>query len=84
MKNPLQIFRREEALLTEDDIRPSEFARATELEVYASRTRDIIVGLDEQISTLERQIEEAIAALGDKKRIRDSQNLALRYMEGDI
>lgn len=84
MKNPLQIFRREEALLTEDDIPSSDFKPATELEVFAARTRDIVEGLDQQISTLERQIEAAIARAGDLKRIRDSQNLALRYMEGDI
>lgn len=84
MKNPLQLFRREEVLLTEDDIPSHSFSPATELEVFAARTRDIVGGLDEQISNLDRQINEAIARLGDLKRIREGQSLALRYMEGDI
>lgn len=82
----LSLFNREEVDvgIEPTDLVEPDFRPATELEVFASRTRQIVDGLDVQIADLDRQITEAIARLGDLKRIRDGQNLALRYMEGEI
>lgn len=80
----LSIFRRRDEVVLapedlNDDIRPM-----TELEQFASATRTIVGGLEEKIESLDAEINRKIAQLGDLRRIRDSQALALRYMEGDI
>jgi hypothetical protein len=70
-----------EVVLTDDDF---DFAPMTELETFAARTREIVGGLDSQIADLDAEINAKIARLGDLRRIRASQDLALRYMEDGI
>lgn len=83
--NLLSFFRPDEgAVLLPEDLNLPEYKPATELEVFASRVRQIVTGLDTQIADSEVQLEQLIARIADLKRIRDGQNLALRYMEGDI
>lgn len=62
-----------------DDVRPM-----TELEQFASATRNIVAGLDEKITALDDEINRKIHQLSDLRRIRSAQDLALRHMEGEI
>lgn len=71
-----------EVVLTDDDF--SSFAPMSELETFAARTREIVGGLDAQIADLDAEINAKIARLGNLRRIRSAQDLALRHMEGEI
>lgn len=78
----LQLFRSDVLDITPAEV--EEMQPMTELDQFASATRRIVSGLDDKISLLDEEITRKIAQLGDLRRIRESQSLALRYMEGDI
>jgi hypothetical protein len=80
----LQLFKSD---VLDFDLAPTELSDIqpmTELDQFASATAKIINGLDDQIESLDNEINMKIARLGDLRRIRESQSLALRYMNGDI
>lgn len=78
------LLKRTEEPSTEIEIQEDDFRPMSELEHFTSKTRTMLAGLDVRIETLDREINEMIARLGDLRRIRSAQELALRHMEGEL
>lgn len=81
--NFLRLIRPNEIIIPPEDLN-EDIRPMSELEQFASATRSIVGGLDEKITALDAEINRKIAQLGDLRRIRAGQELALRYMEGEI